>query len=419
MEITMNKKLLSFLVLGFLISSVTFTSDSISANKDTPGISAELTTMLESASVDWSLVHRTFGYNGNADAATEVTMKPTQSKKKKKGKPKAPVVTVQGYHDPLQGEITTTEQTVEIMQELLKKYSAVVGPLKKEQLNATKKKRFSQDSQNKLTAYEKAQTKVRAIIQNLKQEVGTAKAAEHLEAQQKEAARFSELETDKSARETAQRKERREIERRKIETEFTLKSEIVASPNLGNAIETIIEQALKFGTTERDLSAMMNKISTDPIKACTEIIPHEFKGDDQIRPNGNEIDELFYLFVGHKERVEVHACPVCGTINQTPCKVTYQYDPSYMLKNKVVIDKMIGKLEKTIKVAIEDKDQKMRLVLPDKNYIAPSIYKLFILLMHKGQQNNVGMENTSARSFGKLAYQFRSLASANFIHAEE
>lgn len=206
----MNKKFLSLVILGLIVSSPAFTanSDRYELEQAAPGVSTQLAADLTKNTIDWRLVHKTFSHSGDPDAATEATMTPKKSNRKKKGKgPKISAVSMEEYYAPLEGEITSTEQTIEALKKLLDEYGEIVGPLSKAQQAKSKRSPFSQDSENKLKAYKKAQKKVRDLMQNLKQNAGSADAIRRAKERREVEARMAAIANAQSREAAAKREE--------------------------------------------------------------------------------------------------------------------------------------------------------------------------------------------------------------------
>lgn len=170
----------------------------------------------------------------------------------------------------------------------------------------------------------------------------------------------------------------------------------------------------------RDLIPLcQKKIALENIKSKKyNTLPEIFRGKDQIRPYPDDIDQLFYLSAKHQKRATVHACPVCGNIQETPCTIQRRNNPRYIELNKAEIEQMMEKLTEIIDFAQSDEGQESGIDLGKKIPSAPGIYNLFLSLAHKGQADNGGTRDTNASRLGQLAFQFRALATTEFEHTE-
>lgn len=443
----MNKKNLSFLALGLLISSPAFSSESGKGKKriqETNSTSRLSTTNIEKANkpVDsddedaapafdmtgYSNVMRMFQDQADipepkivqqlanmsakdawkaikdddqSSIASSIMPGAKKKNKKKKGGPKdsALVLTVQSYYDPLDGEIITTEQTVEAMQALLKKYSAVFGLLKREQSNANKKRRFSQDSQNKLTAYEKAQNKVRATIKDLKQNAGSKKAAMDMK-QRTEAENAFNQSLEGKAQVAAEKRKLKAQERKSIE-------QTPARPTIMSEQE----------------QARMDEVISSMIEQQTNKVPKFLL--EQNLPYDNDMTRILQIVADyvHPEQkkhstTSVHACPVHGEVHTKPCTIRLAKNQEKsateceMQKRHEVI------LSHWIKAAQSEIDGNKPFAFRGENTSGSPIYDLFTAFAREVKESKI---NNKVGNMGSVADRFKFLLKYKFevVESEE
>ncbi len=393
----MNKKFLSLLILGLVISLPTFTAAEGGSSDDElhASLHPSLMQAIGESEVDWNSVFSQIGLpQKGQDAQTELTSA-SERKKKKRNKrgTGADVVSVDEYYASLLGEINEIEKTETTLNTLLEKYRGVIVPLQKQKNSASKKKPLPQDSKNKLKAYEKAKAKIYQILKELSSASGQKKIAEMRVG--KEALVMEKIKQEQAA--SALRKEEEEKKRKRK------KEEEKALANTGGA------SAPKLSPTIVRKMMEMRKHTEGPVKR----FPTEFE-KNQVSPCENDIIQLFWLFIGDTKECEVKACPVCGTVKSTPCKIKRSTMPPDISEHDLKLTKTL--LESIITGAKQDVSNNITVVFPTLHEPkAPPIYNLFLALVKKAQTESASGDVT-ARSIGKLAFRFSELLQAPFEH---
>lgn len=400
----MNKKFLSFLALGLLMSSSIFAADAYIDSDDEDGNTVQevtyealMATMKASIPKDQL---REIKADGQMSVATE--MVGAQKKKKKKGKKvQGQVLSFEDYYAPLAGEITVTEQTVETMKALLDQYQLTIRPLTKAKNESSKKNPFNKDSQNKLGAYEKAVKQVRAIIQNLKQNSGTAAAAQRDKERAEAEAYFAKIQNAKSEEEAAQRAE--EAKQRR-------------------AIGTTPARATGRTNAEKaESDAIFDSLMTQQRAQHTAEIqgPIEFPLP-QIKPYEEDTTEIFHLIADSLTpepkypSAQVHACPACGKINDTPCTIRIAKNQDRTAKEIETKTRHQQLLSDWVEIALDPAGSKQGFDIGGRHASGSPIYDLFCDYAREIQKH----PNNTSGSIGLTADRFRNLLNYKFEHVE-